>query len=330
MKRSLLLLSSVALMGCETAYPDIALDAAPMRPAKVVNFDDGKPVREVVETARPFPLPGQLKPVEEEETLSPELKPFERIDTANERAKIEPDLTRFVNAVQVYPFMEGALYRLYAAPEQVTDIALEPGERLNSVSAGDTVRWVVGDTSSGGAGGSGVAADERVHILVKPIAPGLSTNLVIATDRRAYHLEMRSFRETYMAAISWTYPQGDLVKRRNEVERSNTAAETIVAGVDPGDLMFRYEIEGDRPHWRPVRAFDNGEQVFIQFPDAIAQGEAPPLFVLSRDGKPELVNYRMRGNYYVVDRLFAAAELRLGEKRQDVVRILRTDLKRRS
>ncbi|MGE0183974.1 MAG: P-type conjugative transfer protein TrbG [Parvularculaceae bacterium] len=331
MKRSVLLLSSVTLLGCETAWPDIALDAAPMRPAKVVNFDDGRPVREVVETAKPYPLPGQLKPVEEEEPSSPELKPFERIDTANERAKIEPDLTRFVNAVQVYPFMEGALYRLYAAPEQVTDIALEPGERLNSVSAGDTVRWVVGDTSSGGAGGSGVAADERVHILVKPIAPGLSTNLVIATDRRAYHLEMRSFRETYMAAISWTYPQGDLVKRRNDAERSNGAVETVVAaGVDPGDLKFRYEIEGDRPHWRPVRAFDNGEQVFIQFPDAIAQGEAPPLFVLSRDGKPELVNYRMRGNYYVVDRLFAAAELRLGEKRQDVVRIIRSDLKRRS
>jgi len=69
--------------------------------------------------------------------------------------------------------------------------------------------------------------------------------------------------------------------------------------------------------------------VFIQFPETIAQGEAPPLFVLSRDGKPELVNYRMRGNYYVVDRLFSAAELRLGEKRQSVVRILRTDLKGR-
>ena len=330
MTRSLLLVSSLALMGCETAYPDIALDAAPMRPAKIVSFDDGKPVREIVETATPFPLPGQLKPVEENDAHAPELKPFEQIDAANSLAKVEPDLARFVNAVQVYPFMEGALYRLYAAPEQVTDIALEPGERLNSVSAGDTVRWVVGDTSSGGAGGSGAAAGERVHILVKPIAPGLSTNLVIATDRRAYHLEMRSFRETYMAAISWTYPKDQLVKRREEAQRAKAAADSVVApAINPDHLKFRYEIEGDRPHWRPVRAFDDGEQVFIQFPEAIAQGEAPPLFVLSRDGKPELVNYRMRGNYYVVDRLFSAAELRLGEKRQSVVRILRTDLKGR-
>ena len=330
MTRSLLLVSSLALLGCETAYPDIALDAAPMRPAKVVSFDDGKPAREIVETATPFPLPGQLKPVEENDAPSPELKPFEQIDAANSLAKIEPDLARFVNAVQVYPFMEGALYRLYAAPEQVTDIALEPGERLNSVSAGDTVRWVVGDTSSGGAGGSGAAAGERVHILVKPIAPGLSTNLVIATDRRAYHLEMRSFRETYMAAISWTYPQDHLMKRREEAVRAKAAGDSVVApSINPDNLKFRYEIEGDNPHWRPVRAFDDGEQVFIQFPETIAQGEAPPLFVLSRDGKPELVNYRMRGNYYVVDRLFSAAELRLGEKRQSVVRILRTDLKGR-
>ncbi len=324
MTRPILIASSLALMGCETAWPDIALDAAPMRPAKIVSFDDGKPVREIIETATPFPLPGQLKPVEENEAPSPELKPFEQIDAANSLAKVEPDLDRFVNAVQVYPFMEGALYRLYAAPEQVTDIALEPGERLNSVSAGDTVRWVVGDTASGASSG------ERVHILVKPIAPNLSTNLVIATDRRAYHLEMRSFRETYMAAISWTYPQDQLVKRREEAVRAKAAGDSVVApAINPDHLKFRYEIEGDRPHWRPVRAFDDGEQVFIQFPETIAQGEAPPLFVLSRDGKPELVNYRMRGHYYVVDRLFSAAELRLGEKRQSVVRILRTDLKGR-
>ena len=319
MKIQLSFLPLIALMGCETIYPDISLDeAAPMRPAKVVSFDSREPLREVIETSTPYPLPGQLKPMEEEE-IAPSLKPFERIDTANERAKIEPDLERFVNAVQVYPFMEGALYRLYAAPEQVTDIKLEPGERLNSVSAGDTVRWVVGDTTSGGSNG------EQVHILVKPIASGLSTNLVIATDRRAYHLEMRSFRETYMAAISWTYPQDQFVKRRNQIQRVNDDVETVIAAsVDPDDLQFRYEIEGDKPHWRPVRAFDNGKQVFIQFPDNIAQGEAPPLFVLSRDGKPEL------GNYYVVDRLFSAAELRLGEKRQAIVRIVRSELKRRS
>ncbi|MFZ5616248.1 MAG: P-type conjugative transfer protein TrbG [Pseudomonadota bacterium] len=328
MKKFAYILSAAALSSCASAYPDITLDKAPMKPAKIVAFDDRKPVREIVETSTPYPLPGQLKLIEEtgeEDGGAPALAPSARIDHANERAKIEPDLERFVNAVQVYPFMEGALYRLYAAPEQVTDIALEPGERLNSVSAGDTVRWIVGDTTSGGANG------EQVRILVKPIAPNLKTNLVITTDRRAYHLEMRSFRETYMAAISWTYPQDHLARRREHAAAANGKADQVVAAnVNAADLNFRYEIEGDRPHWRPVRAFDDGKQVFIQFPENIAQGEAPPLFVLSASGAPELVNYRMRGNYYVVDRFFAAAELRLGEKRQQVVRIIRTDLGKRS
>ena len=169
-----------------------------------------------------------------------------------------------------------------------------------------------------------------MHILVKPIAAGLKTNLVITTDRRAYHLEMRSFHETYMAAISWTYPQDQLTRRRQQANnKASTSKAIVAANVAPDDLQFRYKIEGDKPHWRPVRAFDDGKQVFIQFPENIAQGEAPPLFILGRSGKPELVNYRMRGNYYVVDRLFAAAELRLGEKRQDIVRIVRTDLKAR-
>ncbi|MBL4870287.1 MAG: TrbG/VirB9 family P-type conjugative transfer protein, partial [Robiginitomaculum sp.] len=89
------------------------------------------------------------------------------------------------------------------------------------------------------------------------------------------------------------------------------------------NLNFHYEIKGDHPHWRPLRAFDDGHKVFIQFPARLDQGEAPPLFVMGRKGKSQLVNYRVKGAYYIVDRLFKAAELRLGEKDQDVVRIVR-------
>ena len=55
----------------------------------------------------------------------------------------------------------------------------------------------------------------------------------------------------------------------------------------------------------------------------VSYGEVPPLFVSGEEGGTELVNYRLRGRYYVVDRLFERAELRLGARRQDVVRIVR-------
>jgi P-type conjugative transfer protein TrbG len=241
--------------------------------------------------------------------------PLERVAAANRKAVLEPASEAYVGASQIYPWTEGALYRLYAAPGEVSDIALQAGERLISVAAGDTVRWIMGDTVSG----SGAA--RRIHILVKPVQAGLRTNLVIATDRRVYHVQARSMARTAMVAIAWTYADDGLLALRAEASPAAAAPAAAEAAVE--SLNFDYRIEGDAPPWRPVRAFDDGHQVFIEFPASLAGGEAPPLFVIGDTGADELVNYRVRGRYYLVDRLFAAAELRLGGKRQQVVRIVR-------
>jgi type IV secretion system protein TrbG len=125
-----------------------------------------------------------------------------------------------------------------------------------------------------------------------------------------------------MAALSWNYPQDELMA----IERAAADAEAqhpVTGGLALDNLNFDYRISGDDPSWRPLRAFDDGRQTFIAFPASISVGEAPPLFVTGANGEAQLVNYRMRGDYYVVDRLFDAAELRLGEKHQDIVRITR-------
>jgi len=246
--------------------------------------------------------------------------PLARVEAANSEAIREPLRSSYLNAVQVYAWVEGGLYQLYAAPGLVSDIALQPGEGLISVAAGDTLRWVIGDTTSG----SGTS--KRTHILLKPASAGLRTNLVITTDRRVYLVELESTSGPAMAAVAWTYPQDELLA----LKHMQAAASAPVAGnAAVESLNFNYAIEGDQPAWRPIRAFDDGRQVFIEFPPSMATGEAPPLFVIGSSGKTELVNYRQRGLYYVVDRLFSAAELRLGEKRQQVVRIVRADLSQR-
>lgn len=308
--------SALALVACagKTPPPAISYDAAEFRPAQQ-EAEPPRPV-EIVEQPVPLPLPGQLLPPPSVRRESG--PPTARIEAANRAATREPSSAGYLNAVQVYPWTDGALYRLYAAPERVSDIALQPGEKLVAVSAGDTVRWIIGDTTSG----AGESA--RVHILVKPFAPGLATNMVITTDRRAYHLALESTDRTAMAAISWTYPQDRLVA----LQRQNAQAEQarpVAEGVSLTNLRFRYEITGDSPPWRPVRAWDDGTKVYIEFPARLDQGEAPPLFVVGPLGDSQLVNYRVSGNHYIVDRLFAAAELRLGEKPQQVVRISRTD-----
>ena len=308
--------SAVALTACagRNPPPAIAYDAADFRPA-AIEPEPPKPI-EIVQTPQPLPLPGQMLPPP---SVKPEARaPTARVDAANRAATREPSSAGYVNAVQVYPWTEGALYRLYTAPERVSDIALQPGEQLIAVSAGDTVRWIIGDTTSG------AGEDARVHVLVKPFAPGLATNMVITTDRRAYHVALESTDATAMAAISWTYPQDRLLA----LQRRNVQAQTakpIADNIALASLRFRYAITGDSPPWRPVRAWDDGAKVYIEFPGRLDQGEAPPLFVVGPLGDSQLVNYRVSGNHYIVDRLFAAAELRLGENPQQVVRISRTD-----
>lgn len=318
MKRLTPALAALLMAPACTAIPAHPAEETPPSfvPALLADAPPDRPV-EIVETALPLPLPGQLKPLAPARKPAP-ASPVAAITEGASAARIEPSTDGYVNAVQVYPYTEGALYQLYASPGQVSDIALQPGERLVSVSAGDTVRWVVGDTLSGSGPGA------RSHVLVKPVAAGLSTNLMIATDRRTYHLELTSLEESYMAALSWRYPSDALASLTERNARALAREETKIAeGLDLGSLNFSYRIGGARPAWRPVRAFDDGRQVFIQMPEALAVMEAPPLFVLGTGGKAELVNYRVQGNYYIVDHLFEAAELRQGGRPQVIVRIQR-------
>jgi len=238
------------------------------------------------------------------------------VAVANRAATIEPAAQGFVNALQVYPFAEGAIYHVITAPERVTDIALQPGETLVAVASGDTVRWAIGDTASGSGAG------KRTHALVKPISAGLTTNPVTATDRRSYHIALTAPAKTAMAALSWTYPQDALIALRRAAAEAQTAA-PVAAGIQLEQLHFNYAVSGDRPSWRPLRAFDDGRQTFIEFPATLAVGEAPPLFLVDAKGDAQLVNYRVKGRFYIVDRIFDAAELRLGAKKQQIVRISR-------
>jgi type IV secretion system protein VirB9 len=240
--------------------------------------------------------------------------PLRTVQSATRSATIRPAAAGFVNGAQVYPYSEGTIFQAYAAPGLVTDIMLQPGEGLVAVASGDTARWVIGDTTSGSGAG------KQTHVLVKPFSAGLTTNLVITTDRRAYHVRLVSTATTALSSMRWTYPQDALLALRRKADAVQAAA-PIATGFAIEQLHFNYVITGDKPAWRPLRAFDDGAKTYVEFPASLANGDAPPLFVVAADGKAELVNYRQRDRYYVVDRIFDAAELRLGFKKQQVVRI---------
>ena len=300
------LICAYALAGCTTFKPpQISYDDEIPPPPDQPALADDRP--------RSLHVPPAWTPARGGKEKEAEA-PVERIESANGAARVQPRKAGYFNAVQVFPYSPGALYQIYAAPGQITDIALEPGEQLigsGPVSAGDTVRWVVGDTESGSGD------TRRVHIMVKPTRAAIETNLVLNTDRRTYLIELRSREKSYMPSVSWSYPEDRAARGRALPPKPFIP--------DPAQRRYRYAFEGDNPPWRPVSAFDDGRKVYIEFSPGIGQGEMPPLFVINSDGKTGLVNYRAFGNVLIVDRLFAAAELRLGGEDQQKVRIIRTD-----
>lgn len=216
---------------------------------------------------------------------------------------------------------------LYCKPLRVCDIQLQAGESVLHIALGDSERWIASKMESGPAGG------RAPHVVVKPTEFDVSTNLVITTDRRVYHLGLISNQEDksgYFRSVRFYYPQ-ETVQRwasaeaqlREDVHRKRDVARMPM--VSPEGLNFGYRIEGDRVPWRPVQAFDDGTRVFLQMPGAMAATEAPALFVRSAHEDQALVNYRLRGRYFVVDKLFAQAVLVLGvggdQKRITVTRL---------
>lgn len=216
----------------------------------------------------------------------------------------------------------GSIKFLYGAQQpsivcavlQVCDVALQPGEQVNSINLGDTARWTVEPAITGSGGG------EVQHLIIKPLDVGLETSLVVTTNRRTYHFRLRSHRTRYMPQVAFTYPEDAMAKweaiktREVRERRDNTLPQT---GEYLGNLSFDYEVSGSAA-WKPLRVYNDGSKTIIQMPSTMAQGEAPTLLVVRKDGglfsddETVMVNYRVQGNRYIVDAVFDKAILIAG------------------
>lgn len=271
-----------------------------------------KIVEKVTEVPVPQPMLGQLKEIEDN-------KPAKARNTGTvlenglQEARQKPSQERFFNSIMLYDYMPGALYQVYTAPFKLTDIMLEPGEKITQApQAGDTIRWMVAFTNSG----DGAVA--RQHITIKPVQSNLKTNMLITTDRRVYNLELTSFKNSYMNSVAWNYPINQPLQ---ETSKNNDGI--LNSSIDKLNFNYGIKTKRGRPNWVPTRVFDDGQKTYIQFSEKVNQSELPALFLLTNESKLQLVNYRYKHGIHtmVIDRLIQTAELRLGKRRPQVVRI---------
>ena len=215
---------------------------------------------------------------------------------------------------EIYPFEESEPV-MYCQPLRACDVELEEGEEILGIALGDNVRWDVQTIFSGDK------ENLIPHVVVKPKDLELTSNMVISTTKRTYHMGLVSSEKDYARRFKFYYPREFVSERvsKEQIEakkssetKVNTISDLPVLSAD--NLNFNYSIEGDSSlNWRPVRAFDDGTHVYIQMPQIMTSHEAPVLMV-KRDGvnSVSMVNYRVKKNYYVVDRLFTEAMLLLG------------------
>lgn len=203
---------------------------------------------------------------------------------------------------------------IVCAPLHVCDVALQPGEQVNSVNVGDNVRWSIEPALTG------TGAEEVQHVIIKPREVGLETSLVVATNRRAYYLRLRSHKTRYMPQVAFSYPEDsavkfDLLKARQQREvKEKTIPQT--SDYLP-KLSFEYDVSGQAA-WKPVRVYNDGARTVIEMPPSIAQTEAPILLLVRKEGglftdaEEVMVNYSLQGSRYIVDTIFEKAVLVAG------------------
>jgi type IV secretion system protein TrbG len=208
------------------------------------------------------------------------------------------------------------------APIHVCDIELQPGEVVQGAPhIGDAVRWRISPAVSG-------TAEQRViHLIVKPTEADLDTNLIIPTDRHTYHLRLVSSTTRYVSSVAFYYPEdqqkpwSDLAKETHHSSSSgtggsDTGSDMPTVAVNRLNFNYRIKVVKGKPQFRPLRAMDDGYHTYISMNEDITQQDAPILVGISSSGTEQMVNYRLKGNLFVIDGTLAKLALISGVGKQ--------------
>ncbi len=218
------------------------------------------------------------------------------------------------NGILRYPF--GVTPVVTCGVEHICSIRLQAGEKILNVALGDSARWMANPVATG-------EGDTLTPmIVIKPINEGLTTNMLVTTTRHTYKLVLKSEKDAarYDSEIGYYWPteivqqwtaNNDAVANAQERQDAETVAD--MPSLSANNLNFDYVIGKSKdPASTPVRVFDDGAHIYIQMPKAITATNAPALLVLGPDGTTQIVNYRLKNGFYIVDRLFDKAELIAG------------------
>lgn len=195
----------------------------------------------------------------------------------------------------VYEYKDDSLFYVNTKLGFVNDIELRPGEVVTHIAGGDTKRWLIDKAMVGNV----------QHVYIKPIEPDIDTNIIINTNQRAYRLYVIASND-YDPLISFTFPDSLTGGPRLRVPEDDPPVY--------GDKVNRnYEIRVKRKADKaliPLEIFDDGRQTFIRI-SKDNKYDLPVLYSIDPWNKKNIsmVNYRVKGEYFIVDGVFPHGRL---------------------
>ena len=221
-------------------------------------------------------------------------------------AAVVPSPGRMDARVRDIEYREDQVVQLTGYVGYHIDIELERGEQFVALGAGDSAAVDV--------------ASEGPHVMVKPKAARVATNLTLVSSRRVYHFEYRTVDappqvNTAIFALRFRYSQAPsgVTPAATPAPFSSQAATAVAAVVARVSEPPR---PVNRDYWycggstlQPVAASDDGVQTRLTFS---ARGEWPAIFVRNEDGSESLLNFHAEGTTAVVHRVAPKFVLRRG------------------
>lgn len=232
--------------------------------------------------------------------------------------------------LQTFNYDRNNTYTINTRPEIATDVELADDERIDTVVVGNSTQWVIEQDTQG------------KHVFVKPTIAGLFTSATVITTKRTYQLLLKSFADDdkFFQRVTWNDNRLTMLKNK-AVEDARIAAEEKAAiakedeskkladqktvwniGAPIESINFNYEISGSG-EFKPMQVFDDGRFTWLKFNSPVQ--ELPALFSPGTDGKLEVVNYVVKENMFMIQKVMPAALLKLGKNEVKITNKLKAN-----
>ena len=209
------------------------------------------------------------------------------------------------NSTMIFSYSPNQLYKIYCRMGFITDLDFKKGETINYVGGGDTAGWSISKTN----------VDGVEHLLIKPVVETGTTNFFIATDKHTYQVIVNS-SNWYNPMVKWVYGQETITENLLEKKKNERVITGNVNVSNITDMDFNYVASGNGN--KPELIFSDGEKTYLKFKSI--KNKQVPIFVRAKNRKEmSLVNYTVKDNYYIIDKVFDVAQIRESDK--DIVTI---------